>query len=251
MLEEADRLEVLPTAVDVGNPLPLFAGIVPVEHRGDRIHADAVHMVAIHPVVGAGGEERLDLVPTEIEDMALPVRMPPLLGISVFVERGPVEAAKGEVVRGKVTRNPVEHDADASLMEGVDESHEVGRQAEPGGGSKETGRLVAPASVERILHDREEFNVGETHLVQMVGQRLGELGPRQASIGLGMAPRAHVHLVHRDRSIVALQRGPVPHPFAVTPLVGEIGDDRGGVGRELGGEGQRVGSLDQPTRPWS
>ena len=44
--QEGDRLEVLAAAVDVGDPLAFLARVVEVEHRGDRVHAQAVDVVA-------------------------------------------------------------------------------------------------------------------------------------------------------------------------------------------------------------
>ena len=37
LLQEADSVEVLPAAVDVGQPLAVLAGVVEVEHRGDGV----------------------------------------------------------------------------------------------------------------------------------------------------------------------------------------------------------------------
>ena len=57
LLQERDRVEVLPAAVDVGQPLPLGAGVVEVEHRGDGVDAQAVDVELVDPVQRVGDEE--------------------------------------------------------------------------------------------------------------------------------------------------------------------------------------------------
>ena len=47
--QEINGLDILTAAILIGNPLPFLARIVEVEHRGDRIHPEAVDMVAIQP----------------------------------------------------------------------------------------------------------------------------------------------------------------------------------------------------------
>jgi len=48
--QERDRLEVLPAAMLVRNPLPLLARVVEIEHRRDRIDAQSVGVVLAEPV---------------------------------------------------------------------------------------------------------------------------------------------------------------------------------------------------------
>ncbi len=55
-----------------------------------------------------------------------------------------VEKAQPVLVGGEVSRNPVDEHADARLMTGIDEGHEVVGRAEAAGGSEEAGHLVAP-----------------------------------------------------------------------------------------------------------
>src|SRR3546814_989934 len=59
--QEPDGLEILVAAVDVGDPVLGGAAVVEVEHRGDRVHAQAVDVVAVEPEGGVGGEEVRDL----------------------------------------------------------------------------------------------------------------------------------------------------------------------------------------------
>ena len=51
--EEVDRFNVLAAAELVGQPLAVLAGIVEVQHRGDRIDAETVDVVLLAPEPGA------------------------------------------------------------------------------------------------------------------------------------------------------------------------------------------------------
>jgi hypothetical protein len=60
-MNEVDRLEVLAPAVAVRNPLAGFAAVVAVEHRGDRIDAQAIDVEGLDPVERARQQEAGDL----------------------------------------------------------------------------------------------------------------------------------------------------------------------------------------------
>ena len=57
LAQEVDRLEVLAPAVFVGHPFAGLARIVQIEHRGHRIHAQAVGVELGQPVVRARQQE--------------------------------------------------------------------------------------------------------------------------------------------------------------------------------------------------
>ena len=68
LLEEADGLKISVSPTLVGQPFPLIPAVVLVQHGGDRIDAEAVHVVATQPVVGGAEEERPNFVATEVEN---------------------------------------------------------------------------------------------------------------------------------------------------------------------------------------
>ena len=74
LLEELHRLEVLAAAVHVGRPLAGLAGVVEVEHRRDRIHAQPVDVELLEPVQRVGDQEVAHLAAAEVEDVACPSR---------------------------------------------------------------------------------------------------------------------------------------------------------------------------------
>ncbi len=49
LFQKLDRLQILASAKSIGNPLPLFAGVVQIEHRGHGIHPQPVEVIAVEP----------------------------------------------------------------------------------------------------------------------------------------------------------------------------------------------------------
>ena len=83
--EEVDSLDVFPSAVFVGNPLTLLAGVIEVEHGSDRIHAQAVDVVFVEPEHGARHQKTANFGAAVVEDVGLPVGMETLPRIGVLI----------------------------------------------------------------------------------------------------------------------------------------------------------------------
>ena len=158
----------------------------------------------------------------------------------MLVQVGAVELGESVGVRREVRWDPVEHDTEPALVEVVDHEHQVLRRAVARRRGEVPGRLVAPRSVERVLHHGHHLDVGETGPLEVIGELHRE---RAVTTGL-VAPRSEVDLVLRDRGVVAIARGPVCHPVAVAPVVVEAGDHRGGARRLLGGERERIALVE-------
>ena len=230
LLEEGDVLEVLAPAVDVGNPLPLLAGVVAVEHGGDRVHAQTVDVELLEPVAGVGDEEVAHLVTSRVEDVGAPVGMLAAARVGVLVQRRAVEAAQRPLVLGEVGGDPVHDHADPGAVQGVDEVAQLVGGAEARGGRVVAGDLVAPGPAEGVLGHGHELDVGEAHVGDIGGELLGELPVAQAR-----PPAAKVHLVDRHPGGDRLGGGPLGEPVLVAPLEVARGDHRAGRGRDLGG----------------
>ena len=209
LLQELHGLEVLAAAVHVGRPLAGLPGVVEVEHRGDGVDPQAVDVELLEPVERVGDQEVADLAAPEVEDERAPVGVLPARRVRVLVERGAVEAGQRELVLGEVRGHPVDEDADAGLVQPVDEVAEAVGVAEARGGREVRRDLVAPRAAERVLHDRHELDVGEAEVGDVVDEAVGHLlvGVRAAAVVL--LPRAEVHLVdrHRPRRAAAARRG--------------------------------------------
>ena len=91
---------------------------------------------------------------------------------------GAIKKSRAVFVAGKMRRHPIEDDADAALMQVIDQVHEVLRRAEVSRRRKKPGNLIAPRAKKRMIHHRHEFHVGVIQLLQIIGQ----LG-RQFAVG--------------------------------------------------------------------
>ena len=70
-----------------------------------------------------------DLFAPEVEDERSPVLLLALLGIGMFEEMGAVEITEAVLILRKVGGDPVEQDADAGLVQRIDEEHEIVRRS--------------------------------------------------------------------------------------------------------------------------
>ncbi|PHR74196.1 MAG: membrane protein insertase YidC [Lutibacter sp.] len=94
--------------MDIGHPLAGLAAVVTVEHGGHRIDAQAVDVEGLQPVEGAGDQEALNLLTTQIEDQGVPVLVEAFARVGVLVELRSVEAGQAVGVGREVSRHPVE-----------------------------------------------------------------------------------------------------------------------------------------------
>ena len=244
LLQEPHGLEVLATAVLVGRPLALLAGVVEVEHRGDAVDAQAVGVELLEPVERVGVEEVAHLVAAEVEDVGAPLLVPAALRVGVLVERGAVEAGQGPLVGGEVAGHPVEDDADAGLVQPVDEAAEAVGVAEPGVGGEVRGDVVAPRAAERVLHHRHQLDVGEAQVGQVGHQVVGQLVVGPVAPVEVLLPRARGA---PRRSTSARAPGGARRARPSTPRRPTCGSDskttRGRARRHLGVPRHRVGLL--------
>ena len=199
-------------------------------------------MILLQPEERAAQEEAPDLVPPIVEDQRAPVLVLALARVLVLVERRPVEAGQAVRVLGEVPRHPVEQHADPRPVARVDERPEVVRFAEAAGRREEADDLVAPRPGERVLHDRQQFDVREPQVVDVRHEPLGQLPVRQEPLAVRAArPRTEVHLVGGHRPIEPAVLMPAFfHPLVVAPAeTRRPGHDGGGARRQL--EAHRVG----------
>ena len=94
--------------------------------------------------------------------------------IFMLVERGTVVAGERPVVLRKVPGHPVEDDAETGLVAGIDKETQVVRRTVARGRREIAGGLVAPGFVERVLGDRQQFEVGVA-----LFDRIGHQAPGQ------------------------------------------------------------------------
>ena len=154
-------------------------------------------MKLVQPEERVGDEEVAHLVAAVVEDVRSPVGVLALARVGVLVERGAVEAGQAPVVLREVRRDPVDDDADARLVESIDEIAEVVGVTESGGRGEVAADLIAPRGGERVLGDRQQFDVGEPEPSRRASANWSAAS-RVRESGL---PRAEVHLVDPQRPI--------------------------------------------------
>ena len=244
-LDELDRLEVLVTAVLVGDPLAVTAVVVEVQHGGYRVNADAVDMVLVQPEHCGGYEEGDDLVARVVEYVGAPFLVLALAAVLILIAVDAVEASQTVSVLGEVSGYPVEDDADAFLVALVDEVHEhIGRTV-AGGGSEVAGNLITPGAVKRILGHGHELDVGVAHLLDIGDQLVGELVViKGVAVGI-LAPGACVNLIDVEGVLKVIVLHLILIPSLVVPLILVIiVDDGSVVGAGLGMEREGIGLED-------
>jgi hypothetical protein len=202
----------------------------------------------LQPVERVADQEVADLVAAEVEDERAPVLVLALPRVLVLVERRAVEPRQRVCVLREVPGHPVEQDADALLMARVDEEAEVVRRSEAARRGEVPRDLVAPRSLEGVLHYGQQLDVREAQRLDVGHQLGGQFAPAERSVALiGVAaPRSRVHLVDRERRV---EHRPAPtarrHPHRVTPrMSSEMVGDGGGAGRTLVGQREWIDLLE-------
>ena len=226
LFDESDGFEILTAAESVWHPLAFGSGVVQVEHRGDRVHPQAVHMKLLDPVEGVGDEEVAHLVAAEVEHQGAPIRVLTLPRVGVLIERGAIEARQRERIPREMGRDPIEDHTDAPPVQGVHQPTKIVRRPEPRRRCVIPRHLVTPRTGKRVLGHRQHLDVGEPEIGHVVRQLLGQLPvgqqPRPAVLVGPGAPRSQVELVHRHRPAqeIALSPGHVIHSESPHSWVG-------------------------------
>ena len=87
---------------------------------------------------------------------------------------GAVKAAQAVTVFGEMGRNPVEDHADLVLVALVDKVHEIFRSPVSAGDAERAGHLISPGFIQRVFHHRHEFNMGESQLLDIGDELVGQ-----------------------------------------------------------------------------
>src|SRR6516165_7489591 len=198
MADEADRFEIFPATVDVGDPFALLAAVIAIEHGRDGIDAQSVDMEVLEPIKRGGNQETLHFAAPKIVDEGIPVLMKSFTRIEMLVERSAIEAGESMSI-GRKTRRAL-------------------RRPEPSARRKQAQRLIAPGTCERMLGNGKKLNMGEPHIGQIGDEALGRCIPGGRS-GTIMCPEPGVEmqLVDRNRGIRRLSPGAFLEPWTIVP----------------------------------
>ena len=152
------------------------------------------------------------------------------------------------LVAREVRWDPVKDHADAGRMERVDERVEIVWRAESARRCEVSDRLVSPRRVERMLGDREQLDMGETHRRHVVRElrRLLAIGHPAGPIFRHTPPGSQVHFIDGNRGVMRVTPGAASHPREIGPPEGrQIPDSGRAAWSELGRKSERVGLVGQ------
>ena len=242
--KERNRIEVVVSAIAVGQPLAGAFAEVEVEHGAHRVHAKAVKVELPEPVHRAGDQKRLHLRLLEVKQERSPLRHLAAPGIGMLKQGCAVKEAKAVRVPREVRGHPVHDDADAFVMRAVDEIHQLLRLAVARRGGVVSRHLIAPARVIRIFHERHDFDVRVTHVHHVIDQFIREL-----PIAEPLLPAAEVYLIdiHRLTEGVPVFAAAFEIVFVRPLVIWHVADD-GGRAVWLRAEGKRICLHDQLAR---
>ena len=142
-----------------------------------------------------------------------------LARVGILIAGGSVELIKAIGILGEMCRYPIENHADPGLVALIDEIHKIMRRTVAGSYGKITGYLVAPRAVEGMLHHRHELYMGIPHFSEIGNQLLRKLSiVKKVLIGISL-PRAGVHLIDIDRTVIDNSMAFRFFPSLVAPFV--------------------------------
>ena len=167
-----DRVKILAAAINVRDPLAGLARVIEVEHRRHSVHPQTVNVIFVEPKESVADEKIAHLVAAVIEDERAPILVLALARIHVLVKIGAIELGQRVRILRKMRRHPVHDHADTGLMTFVDEMAEIIGRTEPAGRCVIMCDLIPPGTLERMLGNRQQFNVRMTHLQHIRQQRV-------------------------------------------------------------------------------
>ena len=221
-LQEADRLQVLPSAILVGPPFSVFPAVVQIEHGGYSIHPDSVRVIDVAPEGRAGEQKTAYFVPAEVKSMGSPFFVFPAQGIRILIEEVSVKFDEPESILGEMGRNPVQNDPDAVLMRLVDEIYEICRFTEPGSYGKIPGALITPGSIKGVFHDRKHFHMSISHVLHIGNQLIGSLPVGEIAAVIMPLPGPQMNFIDIHGRSVGVHGRPVFEIFIVRPKAGHV-----------------------------
>src|SRR5258707_14810184 len=85
-------------------------------------------------------------------------------------------------------------------MAGVDQRREVGRCTKAARRCEHAGRLIAPGTIERVLGDGEELDMGKSEVPRISRKFLGQFAITEPAARLWVpAPGTEMDFIDRDR----------------------------------------------------
>ena len=160
----------------------MFTAVIAVNHGGDRVHAQRVDTKTLNPIERIAHQIVADFAATVVINQGIPVLMVTFTRIAVFIERGSVKLGQAKVIGREMTGHPVQNHVQPGSVCRFDKVDKVVAGAKAARRGIETRRLIAPASVKRVLINRQQLQMGEPHPFCIRHQLVRQLAVAQPEI---------------------------------------------------------------------
>ena len=175
-------------------------------------------MELLYPVKRIGNQVVAYLRSAVIIDQRSPMRMRPLSRVLVLIQACPVEPGQSVSISRKMGRNPVQNHADSCFVQLVDKIHKILRCAITCSRRIIADDLIAPGSIQRVLHNRHQLHMGIAHFLH-IGNNLRCKLPVviiSAAI-LWLCKGAQIHFVNAHRLFFGTAIFPCQDPCFIFP----------------------------------
>ena len=165
-------------------------------------------------------------------------------GVGMLVATGAVKAAQADFVPGEMRGHPIQNDANAHLVQPVNERHQFLGLPITGSGRIVPCNLISPGAVKGMLHYRQQFHMGIPHVRQVRDQLIGNFRVGKQRFVLVPPPGPQMHLIDIHGAMVRVPLGPLGHPGLILPgIAGKIAEHGGGIRPQLHAETIGIGLL--------
>src|SRR5277367_4939137 len=137
--------------------------------------------------------------------------------IGVLVKVRAIELRQAEGVTGKMRGSPVQKNAYAGLVAAVDKLHKLSGRAVAAGGSEIADGLVAPGTVERVLHDGKQLDMCVAEVFDVRNELIAQFAVVEPAVVVfgHAAPGAEVDFVDGDWRFEPILLRTLEHPQTV------------------------------------
>ena len=151
-LNQSNRLNVFNPARLIGLPLSLLAAKIQMQHRGHRIHTQAIQMIVLQPKQRVIDEKTRDLFATVIKNRRVPNRVKATKFIGMFVQGCAIKFCQAVRIDGEMRGNPIQNHTNAIGVRMVNQSRKTIGRAKARGRSEHAYRLIAPRAIQWVFH---------------------------------------------------------------------------------------------------
>ena len=192
-------------------------------------------MELLHPVKRIGDQVVAHLRPAIIIDQRSPMRMRPLSRVFMLIQACPIEPGQSISISREMGRNPVQNHANSCFMQLIDKIHKILRCPIACSRCIIADDLIAPGSIQRVLHNRHQLHMGISHFLHIGNDLRCKLPVVIISAAvLGLCKGAQIHFVNAHRLFFRAALFPCRNPCFIFPCKAiDIANNRRCVRAEL------------------